>query len=1459
MAARTVGVSVLLLACAICLGSMVYAQTSAIPLIKSGCEVDYPPFCIVHEDGRADGFSVELLTAALQRMGREVTYRTGPWSEVRGWLERGEIDALPLVGRTPEREQLFDFTVPYLTMHGAIVVRQDTTDIHSLADLSGRIVSVMATDNAEEFLRREPRDFEIVTEPTFADAFRLLAAGNCDAVIIQRLVAIRLLEETGLTGELRIVEQPILDFAQDFCFAVTEGDHDLLAILNEGLALVMADGTHRSLYTKWFAHLQLPSDRAIVIGGDANYPPFEFLDEDGHPQGYNVDLIRAVAQAAGLTAEIHLGVWTDVLQALERGEIDALEGVFYSPERDRVYDFSQAHIVNHSVAVIRKGEGSPPSSLEELEGKRIVVQAGDIMHDFVIENGLEEHATAVASQERALLDLSRGEYDCALVARSTALYWIDEYGWRNLAVGRTPLLSSEYCFAVPVGNKALLAELSEGLATIEQSGEYQQIYEKWMGVYDPDLKAQRTLRYVLMILGALMIVIILFLVWVRSLRRQVTRRTAALAALSHRYQAILDEIPDIVMEVDARKTYVWSNPAGYAFFGDEVIGTDASEYFVGEQQTDQAVQQLFDGSEDIVYVETLQRRRDGVERLLAWWCRVLKDDTGSVIGALSTARDITDQRQAEEDLEAQYRLLRVAGETARFGGWSVALATNICTWSDTVADIHGMPQGFSPNVEEGIEFYAPEWRDKIAQLFRDCAERGMPYDEEMEIVTHSGQRVWVRTVGQAIRDESGRIVQVQGSLQDISDRKQAEWRIVHLNRVLRAIRDVNQLITHETNRDELLNRACKILISTRGFSSAWVAAQEDDGRIHAASEAGIGEDFPAMQDAFESETAIECVRAVLENPAEITVIHNTDTNCKSCPLCRTHRDTAALAGALRYGDETYGAIVVALPRELADDKEEQSLFKELVGDISYALRAIQVDEEHLRAQDALLESATALQEAQRLASIGNWSWRFETDRLSLSDEMYSIIGLEQDGNAVKTSVHEQYYTKESWQRFIDASTAARESGTPYEIELEILREGERNRHAVARGEPIYDSDGMIIGLRGTLQDTTDRHYLDVQLRQAQKMESIGRLAGGVAHDFNNLLMGIMNYAELCRGRIEEDHPIRKWLDEIIHEAERSANLTRQLLAFARKQTIAPKIIDLNEAVAGMLRMLRRLIGEHIDLEWKPGDEMWMVKIDPGQLDQILANLCVNARDAIGEAGRVIIETANAPIGAEYCTLHADATPGDYVMLGVSDDGRGMDRETLEHAFEPFYTTKGPSEGTGLGLATVYGIVRQNGGFVNAYSEKGEGSTLRIYFPRADEDEAKERPTEVPKEQFTGRETVLLVEDEASIRETVKLLLESLGYLVMVAPEPETALGIGAEHKGKIDLLITDVVMPGMSGKELAERLMASDSRLKVLYMSGYTANVIAHRGILDDGVSFVSKPVSRDDLARAIRALLDSG
>jgi PAS domain S-box-containing protein len=406
-------------------------------------------------------------------------------------------------------------------------------------------------------------------------------------------------------------------------------------------------------------------------------------------------------------------------------------------------------------------------------------------------------------------------------------------------------------------------------------------------------------------------------------------------------------------------------------------------------------------------------------------------------------------------------------------------------------------------------------------------------------------------------------------------------------------------------------------------------------------------------------------------------------------------------------------------------------------------------------------------------------------------------------------------------------------------------------------------DGRIVKLQ-IATDITERKQaeeekgkLQLQLTQAQKMESVGRLAGGVAHDFNNMLGVILGHAELALMKIEPEEPLHFNLEEIKKAAERSADLTRQLLAFARKQTVTPKVLDLNETIESALKMLRRLIGEDIDLAWLPGRNLEPIFIDASQVDQILTNLCVNARDAVVGTGKVTIETENVVLDAEYCDRHADFIPGKYIMLAVSDNGSGMDAETLSHLFEPFFTTKELGKGTGLGLATVYGAVKQNHGFINVYSEPGQGTTFKIYLP-----EHRGLSTRVVDDAtdqlcWLGNETILLVEDEPSILQMTTMMLSRLGYTVVAAATPGEAIRRAREHQGRIDLLMTDVVMPEMNGRELAENLLSHDPDLKRLFMSGYTANVIAHHGVLDEGVHFIQKPFSMKGLGAKLREALD--
>ena len=458
--------------------------------------------------------------------------------------------------------------------------------------------------------------------------------------------------------------------------------------------------------------------------------------------------------------------------------------------------------------------------------------------------------------------------------------------------------------------------------------------------------------------------------------------------------------------------------------------------------------------------------------------------------------------------------------------------------------------------------------------------------------------------------------------------------------------------------------------------------------------------------------------------------------------------------------------------------------------------------------------------------------------VDLTPEKWHALEMNVIAEQVLVNGHSQVYEKEY----------RRKDGTIFPAELRTFL--------------LRDDAGQPVGMWAIVRDITERKHaeeerakLESQLIQAQKMESVGRLAGGVAHDFNNMLSVILGYAELIKTRLPDDDPLLKDVLAIEKAANHSRDITGQLLAFSRKQIIAPRVMNLNELIASSGNTLSRLIGEDIDLRLYPGENLWRINFDPAQVEQILINLAVNARDAMPDGGKLTIETENCHLDKAYCLKHLGFKPGQYVFLGVSDDGTGMDREVQSHLFEPFFTTKEVGKGTGLGLATVYGMVKQNGGFIICYSEPGRGTTFKIYIPRvAEEDQAEEAPKETPVAYGVGR--ILLVEDDEMVRDITKDILEEIGYTVLSADTPQGAIALCENRDTPFDLLLTDVVMPEMSGRELANRIAVIRPGIKVLYMSGYTSNVIAHRGVLDKGVHFIQKPFRINDLADKISEVM---
>ncbi|NLI82893.1 MAG: PAS domain S-box protein [Deltaproteobacteria bacterium] len=804
--------------------------------------------------------------------------------------------------------------------------------------------------------------------------------------------------------------------------------------------------------------------------------------------------------------------------------------------------------------------------------------------------------------------------------------------------------------------------------------------------------------------------------------------------------------------------------------------------------------------------ETIHRRKDGSTlhvEVAVTYLRCPQDRFVCFV------RDITDRKEGEEALRKSEERLSLALRGAELGMWDWNVPTGAVTFNEHWAQMLGYRlEEMEPHVRTWESLVHPEDLPKTLEVLKAHLEGNTEfYESEFRMRHASGSWLWILDKGQVIeRDDEGRPIRVCGTHLDISARKRAEAELVESKRRFEKMLDVvpDMISIHDPQMN--------IIYSNWNAFAAVPREKRQVGTKCYKTYRGMDEICPDCRAKFVLET-----KKPFQTEAELP--DGTWVDLRVIPLL--------------------------------DDEGQVEYFMEWVRDITESKWA----EEALR---AALEQLEAIFESSMvgIAFLENRIITRINRRLCemLGYEPRELLGKAPDLLHLSPEGFEEFSVR--YYRLLSEKEVS-------QVEYPLRHKDGRTIWCIFSGRAVDPSD-VDKGSVWIIDDITDRKRaeeerarLQEQLAEAHRIEAIGRLAGGVAHDFNNMLGVILGHTELAMGRIDPSQPICGDLRQIQRAAQRSAELTRQLLAFARKQTVSPKVLQLNKTVTGSLKMLRRLMGEDIELAWIPARDLWTVRMDPAQVDQLLANLCVNARDAITEGGRVTIETGNVTFDETYCKEHAGFFPGDYVLLAVSDNGCGMSREVLERLFEPFFTTKEIGKGTGLGLSTIYGIVKQNNGFINVYSEPGRGSTFRIYLPRHMGEPVhggEGLPEEPPR---SGQETVLLVEDEQSILNLAKLMLEKLGYRVLAAGTPSEAMRLASAYSGEIHLLMTDVVMPEMNGKELAERVLSFHPGLKCLFMSGYTTNVIAHHGVLDEGVHFVQKPFSMKELAGAVRSALE--
>lgn len=750
-----------------------------------------------------------------------------------------------------------------------------------------------------------------------------------------------------------------------------------------------------------------------------------------------------------------------------------------------------------------------------------------------------------------------------------------------------------------------------------------------------------------------------------------------------------------------------------------------------------------------------------------------------------------------DTLRSQQFLLQVASKIGRQGGWIVRLPDYDITWSEEVCQIHGVEFGFSPTLDQAIDFYVPEDRDRITEVFQNCVHSGIPFDEELQIINTQEQRVWVRAIGQPVYDSQGIIIAVQGAFQDISQQKQTEASLTHSQQQFHQLADAMPQIV-------------------------WTA--EPDGTIDYASHA------------LRTYTGI---LAPQPHPVKhwLTLLHPDDqAPCLAAWIDSVHTGTPfTFEFRLRRHDMAY---CWHLSRALPIYNQAGQITK-------WYGTATEIHHQKLLEQEACLL-------AYRLNTI----LESITDAFFTLDCQWQFTFINHKAEQLLQRQRQDLIGQEIWQAFPELLGSSFQHH--YEKALVQQQSVEFREHYLSLNSwfdvRVYPSTE---GLAVYFQDVTQQIALEEQLRQSQRLESLGQLTGGVAHDFNNLLTVILGNAELLNEVLDGNSRLQSLAQMVSSAAQRGRELTQRLLAFARRQTLNPEVVNVNQLIIHMDTLLQRTLGEHITIEVVQQAEVWTALVDPAQLESALLNLCLNARDAMPQGGQLTIQTANAYLDQDYANQHVDTAPGDYVLITISDTGIGVPPEHLERVYEPFFTTKAKGKGTGLGLSMVYGFVKQSGGHINLYSELGQGTTIRLYLPRSD-DSVGQHSQEITQEVSGGSELILLVEDDALVSRYVKEQLVALGYQVLTAENGPAALQI-IQCRADINLLFTDVIMPGgMTGRDLAEAALHVRPALKILYTSGYPENVIVHQGRLDPGLKFLSKPYRREDLARKIREVLDS-
>ena len=1036
----------------------------------------------------------------------------------------------------------------------------------------------------------------------------------------------------------------------------------------------------------------------IVLGHDPAANPIDFIDKDGKFRGLAADYVRLLEEKLSFKFQIaKIPTWEGVIEQAKERKVDVLCAFSKNPQREKWLLFTDPYLIIPAV-IITRNEVKGDLSLVKMTGKKVTFTKGWVIEDYLRKN-FDNLVLIPAVNGMAAMDaVSTGQADAWVTALTTASVLIDKFKVTNLRVGGETNFSFKLAMASrkdwPILNRILI----KGLSLITPN-EKSKILNKWISLRQRSIFENEDFWLNFLLICAVVLGIFgAVVVWNISLRRQVARRTVELEKSRKQLAALFRKSPLwITLSTLEEGVYIDVNDTFTQMTGyrrEEVLGRTSIEMNIWD-----------DPGERLRALETAKeqgrlhnfhidyRSKDGSIRNALWSAETIELD--GKLCLISVLRDVTERKIAEKTLAQNQAILDATGRMAKVGGWELDAKNLEVKWTDETYRIHEIPIGSPPSIEEALNFFHPEEREKLSIALNRSLELGESYDMVVRFITANGRPLWTHTICKPIV-ENNKVIKLIGTFQDITDRKRVE--------------------------DELR-----------------------------------------------------------------------------------------------------------------------------------------------QANERLLLSEKDLRESQRIAHVGSWRLDIASNEVVWSEELYNMYGFDPALPPPPYTEHQKLFTPESWERLSSALSNTIETGNPYELELETVRENGSQGWMWVRGETVLDARGVIVGLWGAAQDITDRKlieqervHLESQLRQAQKMEAVGTLAGGIAHDFNNILAAIMGYTEIALEEQKEGKPTQNELRGILQSANRAKNLVQQILTFSHRADTQLKLVDVNHELLVAANLLKQTLPKMVDIRLELSEDVAPVMGDPYQIEQILMNLGTNSRDAMPDGGTLTIATSQQAVADLTCRACAQTFAGDYVVITVTDTGEGMTKESLGRIFEPFFTTKEVGKGTGLGLATIFGIVRSHGGHITCSSEQGKGTTFTVYLPPA-EGEVEVQDGDVPDEDIEGgQETILLVDDEAHILHIGSQNLSRAGYEVITAPNGEEALEVFQARANEINLVVLDLSMPGTGGHKCLQELLSLSPDLKVIVSTGYSRDGDLQETMSSGAAALLSKPFSKNEMLKTVRMVLDA-